>query len=74
MIAIEAVITSIFCAPVIFFYREKPKTPPSETSETKKLSMKVAIPQLFKKGDYVILLINVMMAEGLAGYFFVNAE
>lgn len=34
LILMEFIITTVFCLPVIIFYREKPPTPPSETSET----------------------------------------
>ena len=52
---IEAVLITISALITLVFYRDKPKTPPSETSFTKRVPYRKACRALFKNVDYKYL-------------------
>ncbi|EGR34572.1 major facilitator superfamily protein, putative [Ichthyophthirius multifiliis] len=53
----EAIIISAGCAPIFILFKNKPKTPPSHSANTEKMSFKQSIPVVFANKDYIILLI-----------------
>jgi fucose permease len=72
LLLLEASVILILVIPVTFLYREKPKSPPSETSETKKISWKISLPQLFKKRDYTLMILLYMVMEAQSIYMLIN--
>ena len=58
--------------PILLLYRNKPKTPPSEISETEAISWKISLPELFKKRDYTIMILLYMVMEAESIYTLVN--
>lgn len=64
-IIIECIITCVFCAPLLFLFKEKPKYSPSKSQQQKeKMSLGESLKNLFKNKNFMFLFISSSFSMG----------
>lgn len=62
---IEAIVSSVLCAPLFIFYRERPPTYPSASAELERDDFKLGLKKILRDGNFLLLMLVVGFGLGV---------